>query len=58
MGSCLSDGLAEGLRQGPLPGLHELQISPALDFYVWGFVKDNIYIVSMYITLTNLKEQI
>jgi hypothetical protein len=43
---------------GPLPGLHNLQIWPLLTFFLWGFVKDEVYIPPMPIMLNNLKEQI
>jgi hypothetical protein len=42
-------GCRAGVR--PLPGLHELQIWPTLNYYLRGFVKDKLYILSMDITL-------
>jgi hypothetical protein len=40
---------------GPIPGLRGLQIWPHLDFFLWGFVKDELYVPPMPITLNNFR---
>jgi hypothetical protein len=45
------------LKGSPLSGLHTVQTWPPLDFFPWGFLKDEVYIPWMPLTL-NLKDQI
>jgi hypothetical protein len=35
-----------------------ISISDLLDFFLWGFMKDEVYILPMPITLNNLKTRI
>jgi hypothetical protein len=53
--SCLSDRLAgEGSTFWP-PRSPDLT---PIDFFLWGFVKDEVYVLPMPMTLNNLKDQI
>jgi hypothetical protein len=45
-------------QRGP-PGLRDNQTSPhSVEFFLWGFVEDEVYFLPMFITLKNLKNGI
>jgi hypothetical protein len=55
IGSCLSSGSAKG---GACTGLHDLLMWLLFDFFLWGFVKDEVYVLPEPITHNNLKDWI
>jgi hypothetical protein len=57
MGSCLSHGLDAGLGCGHYLVSINSRFDPPSSF-VWSFVKDKLHILSIAITMKNLKEQI
>jgi hypothetical protein len=44
--------------RGSLSGPHGLHISPPLNFCLWDFVKDEVYVVCSPLTPKNFKDQI
>jgi hypothetical protein len=59
IGSCQRDGSAEGVHfRASVISRSDPHPTPAVDIFLWSFVKDEVYVPPMPITLNNLKARI